>query len=292
MMKKNKYKTLGFVIVGIGIVLSFFVAPKLIRKFNAYKNNKEWRVNFPKKIEYVEKLPHPDSLYVFIMAGQSNMAGRGFVEPLDTISNRRIITIDKSMNWIYAKEPLHFYEPSLIGLDCGMSFAKESLNSIPKEIKVAIIPCAVGGSSIEQWLNNDTHRGVKLLENFENKVQFVKNHGKIKGILWHQGESNAKSKLIPKYSQRLDSLITTFRKISKKDSLTIIIGELGSYAKPKEKQQRWDSINSIINQISKTDNNLHVVETDDLNHKGDNVHFDSDSQRKLGERFAKKYFDN
>ncbi|MEN8117437.1 MAG: sialate O-acetylesterase [Bacteroidota bacterium] len=290
-MIKSKFKILGFLIIGLGIIFSFCARPKIYRKYNIYKTNKEWRVNFPQKIDYVDKLPYSDSLYIFIMAGQSNMAGRGFVEPQDTVPNRRIMTIDKSMNWIYAKEPLHFYEPSLTGLDCGMSFAKKLLDSIPEGISIAIIPCAVGGSSIEQWLNNETFRGVTLLDNFKGKVDFVKDYGIIKGIIWHQGESNAKSELIPKYSQRLDSLINGFRVFVKNDTLPVILGELGSYSEPIEKQIKWDSINKIINKLTETDENLAVIETGDLIHKGDKVHFDSESQRILGERFAKKYLE-
>jgi len=285
------FKITGLVIIGIVIVLSFYAGPKVYRKYNSYKVNKEWRVNFPQTISYVDKLPNPDSLYIFIMAGQSNMAGRGFVEPQDTLTYKRILTIDKSMKWIYAKEPLHFYEPSMTGLDCGMSFAKKLLDSIPEGISIAVIPCAVGGSSIEQWINNETFRGVTLLDNFKEKVGFAKDYGILKGIIWHQGESNAKSELIPKYSQRLDSLINAFRFLVKNDTLPIILGELGSYSKPTEKQMRWDSINTVIQNIAWKDKNIALVETGDLKHKGDNVHFDSESQRILGERYAKKYLE-
>ena len=288
---KSGFKGAGLAIIGIGILLSFYVGPKAYRKYNVHKVNKEWRVNFPQTIPYVDKLPNPDSLYVFMMAGQSNMAGRGFVEPQDTLPNRRILTIDKSMKWIYAKEPLHFYEPSLTGLDCGMSFAKKLLDSIPKGISIAMIPCAVGGSSIEQWLNNETFRGVTLLDNFKDKVAFAKDYGIIKGIIWHQGESNAKTELIPKYAQRLDSLTSSFRFLVKNDTLPIILGELGSFSKPIEKQMRWDAINTVIQKIARKDKDMDLVKTGDLVHKGDNVHFDSESQRILGERYAKKYLE-
>ena len=288
---KSGFKRTGLAIIGIGILLSFYAGPKAYRKYNAYKANKEWQVNFPQTIPYVDKLPNPDSLYVFMMAGQSNMAGRGFVEPQDTLPNRRILTIDKSMKWIYAKEPLHFYEPSLTGLDCGMSFAKKLLDSIPEGISIAMIPCAVGGSAIEQWINNETFRGVTLLDNFKNKVAFAKDHGIIKGIIWHQGESNAKTELIPKYAQRLDSLTSSFRFLVKNDTLPIILGELGSFSKPIEKQMRWDSINTVIQNIARKDKNMDLVKTGDLRHKGDNVHFDAESQRILGERYAKKYLE-
>ena len=61
------------------------------------------KVNFPRTVDFVEEMPHPDNFWIFIMAGQSNMAGRGFVEPEDTIPNKRILTINKDNKWIYAK---------------------------------------------------------------------------------------------------------------------------------------------------------------------------------------------
>ncbi len=272
----KKYRIIVFAIITLTIT--------------SFKVKQEWQINFPQKVKYVKRLPDPDSLYIFFMAGQSNMAGRGFVKPLDTIPNKRILTIDETNNWIYAKEPLHFYEPSLAGLDCGMSFARKLLDSIPDGISIAMIPCAVGGSSIEQWLNNEAFRGVTLLDNFKSKVAFAKKYGEIKGILWHQGEANATTKLIPTYSQKLDSLIKIFRITVENGSLPILIGELGHYAEPKERQARWDSINSIIHDIGKM-RNIVVIETNGFKDKGDKVHFDSESQRKLGERFAKKYLE-
>lgn len=247
------------------------------------KNNVDQRkINFPNKVDYVKEMPSPDSLWLFIMAGQSNMAGRGIVEPQDTIPNKRVLTIDQTGRWIYAKEPLHFYEPKMAGLDCGLSFTRTLIDSLPQGISVGIIPCAVGGSSIEQWLGDETFRGVKLLSNFEEKVNLIKNSGTIKGIIWHQGESNAKPELIPLYADRLDSLTKIFRRIVANDSLPIIIGQLGSYAEPVEKKNRWSSINTTIRAFAEKNLNTFAINTQDLKHKGDTVHFDSESQRKMG----------
>src|SRR5687767_8499965 len=66
--------------------------------------------NFYRNVEYPQRLPKKKNVWVFIMAGQSNMAGRGFVEPQDTVSNARILAINKDNEIILAKEPLHFYE--------------------------------------------------------------------------------------------------------------------------------------------------------------------------------------
>lgn len=273
------------------INILYFLLVLLIVSCSQKKPLDQRESNFPKTVDYVTEMPNPDSLWLFIMAGQSNMAGRGFVEPQDTISNKRILTIDQSGRWIYAKEPLHFYEPKMAGLDCGMSFSRTLIDSLPEGITIGIIPCAVGGSSIEKWLNDETYRGVKLLSNFKEKVKLIKSFGTIKGIIWHQGESNAKPDLIPLYAGRLDSLTKTFRTIVDNDSLPIIMGQLGSYAEPIEKKNRWSSINTIIENFAEKNLNTFVVNTQDLKQKGDTVHFDSESQRKMGERFAHKYLE-
>lgn len=245
--------------------------------------------NFPEEILYVKNMPAPENLWVFIMAGQSNMAGRGFVEPQDTIPNKRILSIDKSGNWIYAKEPLHFYEPKLAGLDCGMAFANRLLDSVPENISVAMIPCAVGGSSIEQWLRDDTFRGVSLFTNFSEKVKLTQKYSKIKAILWHQGESDAHPKTIPDYADNLDSLVSKFRETVEDKNLPVLIGELGKFGEPLQNQINRESINLLIHTFSDETTDIYVINTSDLEHKGDHVHFNSDSQRKMGERFAKEY---
>ncbi|MGZ8539594.1 MAG: sialate O-acetylesterase, partial [Chitinophagaceae bacterium] len=127
-------------------------------------------MNFPKHTELAKEPKNKTKVWVFILAGQSNMAGRGLVEPEDTLAEKRLLTIDKDGQLITAKEPLHFYEPNLAGLDCGYSFGTTILKSVPRNISVLLIPTAVGGSSISQWLGDSVHRDVKLFSNFVEKL--------------------------------------------------------------------------------------------------------------------------
>ena len=130
---------------------------------------------FPKLEEKPEAIPAKENLWVFILAGQSNMAGRGKIEPMDTIPDPRILTINKTGEVILAKEPLHFYEPTLTGLDCGLSFGKELLKYIPDSVSILLIPTAVGGSAIQQWisdlssaaLSHVPHMGKKRLQKLD-----------------------------------------------------------------------------------------------------------------------------
>jgi hypothetical protein len=236
--------------------------------------------------EQSDKASDESKTWVFIMAGQSNMAGRGTVEPQDTVTHPRILTIDSLGNVIKAKEPLHFYEPSRVGLDCGLSFAKTLLLKLPENDTIMIIPTAVGGSAVSQWLGDSLYRNVKLLSNFKEKVVIGRQHGEIKAILWHQGESDANERSIEAYPSKIPQLLSTFRSIVENDSLPIFMGELGSYS---NNNDYWQMVNTAIHEYAATDQNVSVIGTQDLIHKGDTVHFNSQGQREIGKRFAESY---
>lgn len=244
--------------------------------------------NFPKKTDYVTRIPKKENFWIFILAGQSNMAGRGFVEPPDTLSSDRIFSLNKENRWVYAKEPLHYNEPNMAGLDCGLSFGREFIKRLNDSIVIGLVPCAVGGSSADQWLGDSLHRGVKLLSNFREKAGFASKYGVIKGILWHQGEDNASKTKFKTYNSDITALFKEFRKIISNDSLPVFAGELGSFLDKKIYGTYPDSVNKVLNKISETDKNLIIIKTGDLKQKGDLVHFDSESQRLLGKRFAEK----
>ncbi|KAK4795922.1 hypothetical protein SAY86_028248 [Trapa natans] len=104
---------------------------------------------------------------IFILAGQSNMAGRGGVEldattgllywdgilPPECQPNASIFRLDADLNWVLATEPLHDgIDTTLInGVDPGMPFAHEILRLKPDYGTIGLVPCALAGSSIERW---------------------------------------------------------------------------------------------------------------------------------------------
>lgn len=242
--------------------------------------------DFPKIKEILTEWPDAEKTWVFIMAGQSNMAGRGQVEPLDTLSHPRLLSIDSEGQLIRAKEPLHWYEPNLQGLDCGHSFGLELLANIPSDVHVVMIPVAVGGSAIAQWIGDSTYRSVPLFTNFKEKVALAKNFGQIKGILWHQGESDSTPERMAQHYDQLKTLVAIMRYVVGNEQLPFILGELGSYSKTSE---NWQKMNEVLSSFADSDTHVSLVKTADLKHKGDFVHFDAPSQRALGRRFAEAY---
>ena len=242
---------------------------------------------FPVEEVYPQSLPSQNNFWAFLLAGQSNMAGRGAVEPRDTIPSNRILTVNKEGKIILAKEPLHFYEPTRTGLDCGIAFAQKMIDNIPDSVSILLLPSAIGGSSISQWLGDSLYRGVRLMSNAAKLIKIGAQHGIIKGILWHQGETDAlRPERIEAYEMRLRTLADTFRTIADNKHLPLIAGELGSFSADRE---RWEEINIRIRSVAVGDSHIHAVPTADLTHKGDSVHFDSKSLRMLGTRFAETY---
>lgn len=253
------------------------------------QSNADRKTNFPLKTIFPEVIPPAKNVWVFLMAGQSNMAGRGFVEAQDTVPDPRILSINSQGEIILAKEPLHFYEPSMSGLDCGMSFARTLLKSIPDSISILMIPTAIGGSSVDQWLGDSLFRRVKLLTNFREKMSLALNYGEPMGILWHQGESDSKPALITVYEEKLSRLFSQFREYAHKPDLPVFLGEVGLFADDVTNKKL---MNETIRHFASSNSAVYLVSTDDFVHKGDKLHFNSESQRKMGERMANSFLEN
>ncbi len=248
---------------------------------------KKRSIHFPKKTEIVSSLPSKENLWIFLMAGQSNMAGRGFVSPEDTIPNPRILTFTKDNQWTMAKEPLHYYQPNLMGLDCGISFAKELLKHVDDSVHIALVPCAMGGTSIRQWRGDSIRKNIRLYSNLKQKGDLAKKSGEIKGVLWHQGESDAKEGRISDYQKDFIDLMKSFRNYFQNESLPIIVGELGNNLQNRKDQKNRDAINQILRNVSDNDTYMNLVSTRDFT-THDGYHFDSRSLRIMGIRYAQK----
>ncbi len=266
------------------VFLAVLLMPILLLSAQETKEKRE--LYFPREELKVTQLPAKEKMWVFIMAGQSNMAGRGRVEPQDTLPNSRILTINSSNEIIVAKEPITFYTPDYRGLGCGLAFAKELLTLVPDDVSILLLPTAVGGSPIHKWIADSPHRNVLLFTNFIEKVHIGGQQGEIKAIVWHQGESDANEQGIASRKKDLKVLFKAFRHEVGNQHLPILVGELGAFSNNPEK---WAAINAQSHRYVKTDRYAAMVHTADLPEKGDHVHFNGVAQREMGKRFAQMY---
>src|SRR5947208_10691890 len=88
-------------------------------------------------------LPPKEKFHLFLLVGQSNMAGRGTVEAQDKTPHPRVLMLNKEGAWVPAIDPLHF-DKSAAGVGLGKTFATLYAEAHPG-ITVGLIPCAVGG---------------------------------------------------------------------------------------------------------------------------------------------------
>lgn len=83
-----------------------------------------------------------------LMIGQSNMAGRGFINEVPMICNERIQML-RNGKWQMMTEPINYDRP-ISGVSLAGSFAAMWCME-NKEEQIGLIPCAEGGSSIDDW---------------------------------------------------------------------------------------------------------------------------------------------
>jgi hypothetical protein len=242
---------------------------------------------FPVLEEKPGVVPDKKKIWVFIMAGQSNMAGRGQVEPQDTVTNPRILALNRNGEAVLAKEPLNLNEPAMVGLDCGVSFAKKMLEFCPPDVSILLVHTAVGGSSIRKWIDDSVYREVPLFSNFKKRLGEAKKLGIIKGVIWHQGEADANAKGLPVHQNNLKHLFGMMRKEAGQRKMPVLMGELGYFSKTVHEQ--FMQMNEVFRAYSKTDSRTAVVSTEGLVHKGDFLHFNTEGQRELGKRYAKVF---
>src|SRR5690348_16969070 len=81
------------------------------------------------------------NFHLYLLIGQSNMAGRGQVDEESKVINPQILMLDSLNKWLPATDPVHFDKPSIVGVGPAISFAKNLLGD-NKKIRIGLIPCA------------------------------------------------------------------------------------------------------------------------------------------------------
>ena len=225
-----------------------------------------------------------EKFYLYLLIGQSNMAGRAVVEPQDTIGDPRILCLNKNGQWVVAREPLHFDKPKAAGVGPGLSFARAMLSSLPSDAKIGLIPAACGGSPIRVWAPGQFWDQTKSYpyDDAVRRTTIALQTGTLKGILWHQGTADKSAPSVAVYKSRLISLVAALRKKFQAPDVPFIAGELGPLA------GKEHPIDRILHEAKADISFYDIVSATGLAYNADSVHFDSPSQRILGRRYAEK----
>ena len=211
---------------------------------------------------------------LYLLIGQSNMAGRGVLTDSNRISADGIFKLDAAGEWQRAEEPIHFDKPDIAGAGLAASFARVMADR-RKGVTIGLIPCAVGGTAIDRWVE-----GGDLWSNAVARARLAMQSGTLKGILWHQGESDCYATRAPAWGAKLEGMIASFRR--ELGHVPFIAGELGRYL---ENDYRND-INAHLHALEGSVADYRVVSSEGLTPKSDIVHFDTESLREFGLRYA------
>jgi len=210
---------------------------------------------------------------IFVLIGQSNMAGRAALQPDDGKLIPGVLLLNDRGRWEPAKNPLNRYSTdrkpiSMQRIGPGYGFARRLRKAMP-ECTVGLIVNARGGTSIQQWA-----KGQPLYENTLKRVKTLS--GKpLAGVIWHQGEANAND---ADYLDRLQQFIRDRRRDLGQPDLPFIAGQIA----------KDSPVNRHIADLPGRVPRTAYAESDGLK-VFDGVHFDRDSQILLGERYAEAY---
>ena len=247
------------------------------------------------------------NFWIFLCFGQSNMAGQAPIEQQDLMVNDRYLSLattdgaDRKLGtWRKAVPPLCRADAHLGPADW---FGRTLLDVVPENVRIGIVSVAVEGCPItffdkdqnapliakeeRDWMNGILDQyGRDPYERLLSMAKIAAKDGVIKGILLHQGETDAYN----------DKWRTTLRKIYRdlqqelrfdSTAVPLLVGEVvrGEYG------GICGHANPTINDIANHYPNTYVVSSEGCLPSDDNLHFSSEGYRLLGRHYALRYLE-
>lgn len=233
--------------------------------------------------------PDPKFL-IFLLLGQSNMEGQPQPEAEDLEQDPRVKVlaydncpdVDRIYNqWYTAYPPLHSCP---VGVGPGDYFAKTLIESLPEGYTIGLVPTAVNGAPIDVFRKGVPRQGWVLPpdDHWETGYEFIVSRaqeaqkvGVIRGILFHQGESNSGQQ---QWVDQVRTMVSDLRSDLGIGDVPFLAGELyyeGCCA----------AHNPLVAQLVSSTPNAFLVSASGLG-GSDQFHFDLPAQRELGRRYG------
>lgn len=225
-----------------------------------------------------------DGYDIFLLIGQSNMAGRGtMTEGDDEVFDENVFLLDDKGECVPATNPLNQFSSirkdlSMQQIGPGFSFSQEITRATGH--KVLLVVNARGGSGISEWAVGKDYYNEAV-----RRARQAMEYGEIKAILWHQGESDSSSPA--NYLEKLAPIADGLRQELGVSFIPFIAGEIAQW------HTNAARFNPMIHGISEVIRNSDYVSSEGCTQLKDDSdpHFSRDGQILLGKRYAEKVLD-
>ena len=222
-------------------------------------------------------------IHSILIIGQSNMGGRGFKEEVEPILNDKLFVL-RNGRWRQMYVPVN---PDRVtsGINLAESFADVYANE--HNVDVGIIPCADGGTSLEQW-----QVGGLLFDHACYMAELASRTSTIAAVLWHQGESDCNEERYPLYEERLTVIMKAFRKKLDLYDVPFLVGGLGDYLEFCERSDKFKNyihVNEALKRVADKDKMMGFVSAEGLGANPDNLHFSAPALREFGIRYYEEF---
>ena len=199
---------------------------------------------------------------VWVLAGQSNMQGVGNQKDMET-PHPQVHTFSMSYEWRIAQEPLHTLAESPDSVHANFASDEERQNAIkawrdgskgaglglPFAVEmvkrtgrpVGLVAAAHGGTSMQQWDPSKKGDGGASLYGSMCK-QVAAAGGKVRGVLWYQGESDANPDAQPLYRERFKQLVAAMRTDFNAPNLPFYYVQIGRFVINNDKPGAWNAV--------------------------------------------------
>jgi hypothetical protein len=257
---------------------------------------------FPRLAGEWELPADPARFPVFLLMGQSNMAGwhrldssnpseAGDFSPVPRVLMLGGQCTHKSRRprgwtrWQPAAHPLHMNQKGA-GFGLGLPFASRLLEERP-DLTIGLVPCAWGGAGIDQL-----SPGTPLYDNAVARARVAAQRGTLAGVLWHQGETDGlDDSLAASHAEKLAALIARLRSDLAASGLPFLIGGLGTFGDEKRSPAaiaRRDVVRAGLRRVAAETARAAFVESEELAGV-DDVHFSRAALSEFGRRYADAY---
>ena len=223
-------------------------------------------------------------MHSILIIGQSNMAGRGFPGEVPPIKNNKLFVLRNGRWW-----PMYVpVNPDRVtaGINLVETFADRYADE--HDVEVGIIPCADGGTSLDQWAV-----GGVLFDHACYMTELAQRTSTVTAILWHQGKSDCYPEKYPLYEEKLTAILAALREKTGLYDVPVLLGGLGDYLVDYQPEmgvfQNYVYVNEALQSIARKQPHVGFVPADGLRPNPDNLHFSARALREFGLRYYEEF---